>query len=397
MQVMILGAGLAGWAVADALNELAPQFGKTVHPDDGIGYDKLDMDNTILLSMITADKGDRYHKPMLSSAFGQGKTAQELVRMDGKTSAQKANLHLENQSVVCDLWGSSAHLRPTKRGGSAMLGFNKLVLALGASPVVPTALQRCANVFDINHLDAFKKLRQHLADKDDPTILIVGAGMVGLELCEDLRNFKPNAHIVLASPTYFPLPSIIREQGGIKQCSEGLWGVGARLVSLLKEKLNITYLKESSVAWSDGKRVILTSNDAIDCDAVVLATGLRVNKELIGKIVPCDERLGVAVNEYNLQSVDNPNVYAIGDCMNIDGQTSRFVAPLKAQARAIALDILGQTGDYVHKPPMIRLKNKVFTFVVNGKISDEQWVKEVESDSEMVFVQPSGAKLQLRW
>lgn len=395
MKVMIVGAGLAGWTVADALNELAPQFGKSFFSwEAGICYEDTDMDNTIMLSMATLDNGDRYHKPMLSSAFGQGKTAPDLVRVDGQTSAQKANLRLYQQSVVYDLSESSIHIKAIHSNGHYMNGFDKLVLATGASPVVPTALQRCGNVFDINHLDAFEKLRTQLADKDDPVIVIVGAGMVGVELCEDLRNFKPNATIYLINPHRYPLPFLFKNN---LDPNHELYWAGSRITGQLMEKLNIKYLKMTSVAWADDTRIMTTDGKIITTDAVVLATGLQVNKELIGKIVPCDERLGVAVHEHNLQSVDNPNVYAIGDCMNIDGQTSRFVAPLKAQARAIALDILGQTGDYVHKPPMIRLKNKAFTFVINGNISDEQWVKEAENANELVLTQPSGAKLQLRW
>lgn len=51
--IVIIGAGLAGWHVIDAIRA---------------------KDKNIPITLITADNGDRYHKPMLTMAISQQKT-----------------------------------------------------------------------------------------------------------------------------------------------------------------------------------------------------------------------------------------------------------------------------------------------------------------------------------
>lgn len=56
-QIVIIGAGLAGWTVVDAIRALNKEVG---------------------ITLIAADKGHRYHKPMLSAAFSQRKSGRRL-------------------------------------------------------------------------------------------------------------------------------------------------------------------------------------------------------------------------------------------------------------------------------------------------------------------------------
>ena len=55
--VVIIGAGLAGWHVIDAIRA---------------------KDKDIPITLVTADDGDRYHKPMLTMAISQKKTRRRL-------------------------------------------------------------------------------------------------------------------------------------------------------------------------------------------------------------------------------------------------------------------------------------------------------------------------------
>ncbi|MFP3354042.1 hypothetical protein R0K04_22025, partial [Pseudoalteromonas sp. SIMBA_153] len=65
--VVIIGAGLAGWHVIDAIRA---------------------KDTEIPITLITADSGDRYHKPMLTMAISQNKRASDLVRASGSEAAK---------------------------------------------------------------------------------------------------------------------------------------------------------------------------------------------------------------------------------------------------------------------------------------------------------------------
>ena len=67
--IVIIGAGLAGWHVIDAIRA---------------------KDKDIPITLITADSGDRYHKPMLTMAISQKKSAADLVRATGVDAAEAA-------------------------------------------------------------------------------------------------------------------------------------------------------------------------------------------------------------------------------------------------------------------------------------------------------------------
>jgi len=64
--VVVIGAGLAGWHVIDAIRS---------------------KDKDVPITLITADNADRYHKPMLTMAISQNKRAADLVRASGADAA----------------------------------------------------------------------------------------------------------------------------------------------------------------------------------------------------------------------------------------------------------------------------------------------------------------------
>ena len=80
--IVIIGAGLAGWHVIDAIRA---------------------KDKDIPITLITSDNGDRYHKPMLTMAISQKKSAADLVRATGSDAAEAANITLLANTQVTDI------------------------------------------------------------------------------------------------------------------------------------------------------------------------------------------------------------------------------------------------------------------------------------------------------
>ena len=87
--IVIIGAGLAGWHVVDAVRA---------------------KDKDIPITLITADSGDRYHKPMLTMAISQKKSAADLVRATGADAAEAANIKLLANTQVTDIDAASQQL-----------------------------------------------------------------------------------------------------------------------------------------------------------------------------------------------------------------------------------------------------------------------------------------------
>jgi len=122
-------------------------------------------------------------------------------------------------------------------------------------------------------------------------------------------------------------------------------------------------------------------------DHVIASTGLTVDDKLpTAAGVDFDRRTGIVVDAPTLRT-STANIYAIGDCMSIDGVPCRYVAPLRAQAATIADDVLSlDHNGYEHKPPMIRLKNKAISVMVTGvPKATGNWQVKTESDEELVM------------
>lgn len=344
--VVIVGAGLAGWAVADAVRAL---------------------DKDVAITLISADSADRYHKPMLSVAFSQGKSRADLVRVTGGQSALDNNITLLSQTQVTDI-DPTAKLLITTKGEVA---YDKLVLAVGANPAYPSAIDP-SKVWHVNHLDAFHDLKQKLSHAKK--VAILGAGMVGVELAEDLVNagFAVSLVDVNPHPLAGMFPSVVGERILQAITSLGVQWVGSSTV------LGVS-------GADDAYQIGLQRDDvqsSISADAIIVATGLRVDDTFAKAGVAFDERTGIAVNPKTLQT-DNPDIYALGDCISIDGVPCRYVAPHRPQALAIAHELLGLPhAGYEHKPPMIRLKNKSINVTANGtpKASGEWHITKDDAD-----------------
>ncbi len=360
--VVIIGAGLAGWSVVDALRAL---------------------DKDIPITLISADDADRYHKPMLSVAISQNKTASDLVRATGADAAAAANIRLLSQTTVVAIDDDARTLTTT----AGTVAYDDLVLAIGAQPAYPPSLVAARGFsHHVNHLTNFSQLQQAL---DTPKrIAIIGAGMIGTEIAEDLHLAGHSVTLIdmQSQPLSAMLPDIATARIGAAITELGVAYMGNQLVqSIDKTEAGL------SIALQD---ITTKATQALTFDEVIVSTGLIVDDTLPVSVgISFDKRTGIAVNEATLQT-SAPHIYALGDCISIDGIPCRYVAPHRPQAAAIASHILTGTANYEHKLPMIRLKNKCISVTANGlPRADGDWRIISDNDSELSLELYDGDKL----
>ncbi|PWK12887.1 pyridine nucleotide-disulfide oxidoreductase [Psychrobacter immobilis] len=371
--IVIIGAGLAGWHVIDAIRA---------------------KDKDIPITLITADSGDRYHKPMLTMAISQKKSAADLVRATGVDAAEAANVKLLANTQVTDVDTTTQQLQLISALRSdpvytnyATIGYDKLVLAMGAHPIFPKSLPEDL-VWHVNHIERFGQLQEKLATGSQH-VAIVGAGMVGTEIAEDL--LKAGHQVTLIDLNDAPLSQMLppKATSRIVQAvkSQGINFLGGYQVSAITRisdgKLQVSYEVLASATDSSTAKSI----EPLIVDHVIASTGLTVDDKLpTAAGVDFDRRTGIVVDAPTLRT-STANIYAIGDCMSIDGVPCRYVAPLRAQAATIADDVLGlDHNGYDHKPPMIRLKNKAISVMVTGvPKATGNWQVKIESDEELVM------------
>lgn len=377
--IIIIGAGLAGWHVIDAIRA---------------------KDKDIPITLITADNGDRYHKPMLTMAISQQKSAADLVRASGKEAAEGAQVTLLANTNVTDIDSANQTLQLISALRSdpvytnyATISYDKLVLAMGAHPIFPKSLPQDL-VWHVNHIERFGQLQEQLATGSQH-VAIVGAGMVGTEIAEDL--LKAGHKVTLIDLNDAPLAQMLPAKATARIAkaieSQGIQFLGGCQVSGVARnsdgKLQVSYAPLASIVQNtDTEATEATEQpEPLIVDHVIASTGLLVDDKLpIAAGIEFNARTGIVVDASTLRT-ESANIYAIGDCMSIDGVACRYVAPLRAQAATIADDILGdEHSGYEHKPPMIRLKNKAISVMVTGvPQASGNWQVKTESADELIM------------
>ena len=379
--VVIIGAGLAGWHVIDAIRA---------------------KDKEVPITLITTDSGDRYHKPMLTMAISQNKQASDLVRATGADAAKAAQVTLLANTQVTDIDAAAQTVQLISALRSdpvytnyATISYDKLVLAMGAHPIFPKSLPEDL-VWHVNHIERFGQLQEKLATGSQH-IAIVGAGMVGTEIAEDL--LKAGHEVTLIDLNDAPLSQMLPAKATARIAeavkSQGINFLGGYQVTDVIRindgsnngnndgKLQVSY---EPLAYNEENTESKQSGILI-VDHVIASTGLTVDSTLpTAAGVEFNRRTGIEVDAPTLRTTTD-NIYAIGDCMSINGVACRYVAPLRAQAATIADDILGlEHGGYEHKPPMIRLKNKAISVMVTGvPQADGNWQVATETDDELIM------------
>ena len=102
-------------------------------------------------------------------------------------------------------------------------------------------------------------------------------------------------------------------------------------------------------------RITTTSGQRFAADEVVVAAGL-VPAQRLAQSAGLDWAQGIAVDADTLQT-SVPRIHALGDCISIDGQCSRYIEPIARQARTLAAAILGQpSAPYEHRAAVVRVK-----------------------------------------
>lgn len=371
--IVIIGAGLAGWHVIDAIRA---------------------KDKDMPITLITADNGDRYHKPMLTMAISQNKRASDLVRATGTDAAKAAQVTLLANTQVTDIDTTTqqlqliaAHRSDPANTDYATISYGKLVLAMGAQPIFPKSLPEDL-VWHVNHIERFGQLQEQLATGSQH-VAIVGAGMVGTEIAENL--LKAGHQVTLIDLNDAPLSQMLPPQATARIAqavkSQGINFLGStQVIDVIRNndgKLQVSYESLASATDSATAEPI----EPLIVDHVIASTGLTVDETLPAAAgVEFNRRTGIVVDAPTLRTT-TANIYAIGDCMSINGVACRYVAPLRAQAATIADDILGQEhSGYDHKPPMIRLKNKAISVMATGvPQAAGNWQVTSESADELIM------------
>ncbi|HCD33532.1 MAG TPA: NADH oxidase [Phycisphaerales bacterium] len=187
---------------------------------------------------------------------------------------------------------------------SKTVEYDKLILAPGASPIVPPIEGiRSSNVFTLRNVADTDRIKSFVDQNHQAKAVVIGAGFIGLEMVEMLHHLGMDVSLVELAPQV--LPPLDPEMAHMVQEELASKSVTLHIGNGLKGFVTDGE-KATAVELNDGTKC--------PCDLVILAIGVRPSTELAKAIdLQIGETGGIAINEYAQTS--DPHIYAVGDAV----------------------------------------------------------------------------------
>jgi NADPH-dependent 2,4-dienoyl-CoA reductase/sulfur reductase-like enzyme/rhodanese-related sulfurtransferase len=220
---------------------------------------------------------------------------------------------------------------------TSAIDYDKLVLATGSLPAAPELKGRdLSGVFTLAKIEEAQAIRELVSPRRIKRAVIIGAGLIGLEMAESLTTQGLEVSVVEALDGV--LPSLLDFE------------VAAYLEKHLREKGVKLFLGQKVVGFEgDGKgwlTKVITDKTELEAGLALLAIGVRPNAGLARDAgLKIGATGGIAVNP-RLQTSD-PDIYAGGDCVENTSLVTglKMLAPLGSTAnkhgRVIGTNITG--------------------------------------------------------
>lgn len=354
--IVIIGSGLAGFTVIREIRKL---------------------DKSVPITLVTREPGYAYSKPMLSTALASNKTVEQLVSSNAEGMTTQLDIQILGETDVSAI-DTKAQTIQTSKG---KLIYSKLVLGLGADQIrLPLQGNAANEVITVNDLEEYAQFRKAIEGKK--RIAILGAGLIGCEFANDLLLGSYEVDVIDLAPQ--ALGRLLPEAAA----------------QALQEKLS-----EAGVRWhfattvqsidhnGDSLSITLANGSVIASNVFLSAVGLRPRLDL-AKAAEIETGVGITVNRQLETSAKN--VYAIGDCAEVEGLVLPYVMPIMQAARVLAPNLLGQDITLTYPAMPVMVKTPALPTIVSPPakgVSGEWKINPIEGGMEARFESADGKLL----
>lgn len=280
MKVVIVGGGAGGISTASNIRKI---------------------DKNIEITVLTCDNNVAYSPCAIPYVLaGKIKSFDDIIMKKPEDYKEK-DIDVITEAEVTSVDSNKKAVTYVKEGKEIKLDYDKLVLATGGNPFIPPMNgSDLEGVFQIRNIKDGIKVQEWA--KDSKNAIVIGAGLIGIEIAFGLKKLGLNVTITEMLPQIVPR-SLDKDMADILTNYLELEGInvvlGQPITDLNGEE------KVESACFGD--------ETCIDADMVILATGVRPELEL-AKMAGCEiGRWAILVNERMETSVED--VYAVGDCV----------------------------------------------------------------------------------
>ncbi|MEM0342785.1 MAG: FAD-dependent oxidoreductase [Thermoplasmata archaeon] len=302
---MVIGNNVAGTTLAKALRDADPEVEVELFTDERMPY---------------------YPRPRLIDYLSGAVQEKDMpfYPIDWYEKNRLA-LHLNSKAEKLDL----AARRVMVDGSWHQ--YDKLVLATGSSAFVPPlkGLPK-KNVFTLRTIDDAQRIRAAAAASRHA--IVIGGGLLGLECARAICTGFPHLKVTILEYAEHILSRQLDHQGA-EILQRWIESTGVKI---------LTKAETEEVLGGDAvEGVRLKDGLTVEGDIVVISAGTRSNVSL-AREAGLKVNKGVVVDG-SLRTSD-PDIFAVGDVTEFNGQVWAMIPPALDQAKIAASHILGKDG-----------------------------------------------------
>ena len=318
MKLVVIGAGMASGRAMEHLLDANDEL-----------YD---------ITLFGAEPRGNYNRIMLSPVLSGEKSYEEIVTHDADWyRANGVDCRFGEMVTGIDRWKKVVI---TAKGETR---YDKLLIATGSNPfIIPVPGRDLDGVMAYRDLGDVNRMLGY-AGREGAKAVVIGGGLLGLEAAAGLAAQGVSVTVVHV------MPHLMERQ--LDQ-SAGF------LLQRELERRGITVLCNANTKEIAGdghvEAVVLADGVRIEADFVVMAVGIRPNFGL-AQASGLKYNRGLLVNDE--MKTEDPEVFAIGECVEHRGTCYGLVAPLYDMAKVAARNLLGFKEEF--QPVEISTKLKV--------------------------------------
>jgi len=251
------------------------------------------------LTIVSDEPYPVYSRPLISKYLTRERTLEGMLFRSADFYDQNNITFLPGKKVR----RLEMSQRIAQLDGGDQVSWNKLLLALGGKPIVPSMKgDDKRGIFTFTTLDDAKSIDKFLDNAQKA--LVIGGGLIGISATEAL--VKRGIEVTVVEMKERILNTIIDEQA-------------SSIAEKVLKHAGIEIITNHTVSKITGRNtvqgVILDNGDNIPCDLVLVAIGVSPRFQLV-QDTGIEVNRGIVVDEH--MSTNLPDVYACGDVVEAD-------------------------------------------------------------------------------
>lgn len=288
------------------------------------------------ITIISREDVKGYYRPQLSKMLSKNVALDSIsIKNDEWLRTNNINLILNKEVTKIDPENKMVIL-----SDNSEFEYTKLIIATGAECFMPPIQgNEKKGVYTLRNIKDSTEIRRYAKDKKNA--VVVGGGILGLEIASELNNM--GLEVVVVEMSSRILPRQLDSQSSLI-LEELVINLGIRLKKDASTKEILGDDKVSGVLLGDG--------EVIKTDVVIVSTGVKANIQ-VAQGTNIEIKRAIVVNDKMETGI--ADVYACGDCCEYNGVNFALWSEAIEQGKVAGINAAGDEYVYEQIVPLTTL------------------------------------------